>query len=116
VLYRRIGFSKPMLYQMGTLLHTNKNNRGAPYKEFTAARDVPIARDVARYYTDRFAREGLPGIIFLPIEEPNLGDGVSMLDPPDIRQGIARELLRAIKEAGGRTGVTCTPESAAAVG
>src|SRR5262249_5757188 len=115
-LYRRIGFSKPMLYQMGTLLHTNKNNRAAPYKEFDAARDVPIARAVAHYYTQRFARDGLPGIIFLPVEEPNLGDGINLLDPPDIRQRIARQLLRAIKDGGGRTGMTCTPESAAAVG
>ena len=29
LLYRRIGFRQPMLYQMGTLLHTNKNNRAA---------------------------------------------------------------------------------------
>ena len=26
----------------------------------------------------RFARDGLPGIVFLPIEEPNLGDGISL--------------------------------------
>ena len=116
LLYRRIGFSKPMLYQMGTLLHTNKNNRAASYREFNPGRDVAVARDVARYYTQRFAHEGLPGIIFLPVEEPNVGDGISFLDPPDIRQGITRDLLRAIKDAGGRTGMTCTPESAKAIG
>jgi len=116
LLYRRIGFSQPMLYQMGTLLHTNKNNRAGSYREFAPDRDLPIARDVARYYTARFAREGLPGIIFLPVEEPNLGDGISMTDAADIRQRIARDLLRAIKDGGGRTGMTCTPESAAAIG
>ncbi len=116
LLYRRIGFSKPMLYQMGTLLHTNKNNRAGAYRDFNPDRDLPIARAVARYYTERFAREGLPGIIFLPVEEPNLRDGISKGDPPDIRQRIARELLEAIKEGGGRTGMTCTPSSAKAVG
>lgn len=116
LLYRRIGFTQPMLYQMGTLLHTNKNNRAASYRGFDPHRDLAIAHDVARYYTARFAREGLPGIIFLPSEEPNLGDGISVLDPPDTRQRITRDLLRTIKDAGGRTGMTCTPESAKAVG
>jgi hypothetical protein len=116
LLTRRIGFPKPMLYQMGTLLHTNKNNRAASYRTFNRTRDLGVARDVARYYTQRFAHEGLPGIIFLPIEEPNLRDGISFFDPPDARQQIAREVLGAIRDAGGRTGLTCTPDSAQAVG
>ena len=116
LLYRRLGFTKPMLYQMGTLLHTNKNNRAASYRTFNRARDLVVARDVAHYYTKRFASEGLPGIVFLPIEEPNLRDGISWLDPPDARQNIGREVLGAIRDAGGRTGVTCTPDSAKAVG
>ena len=116
LLYRRIGFTQPMLYQMGTLLHSNKKNRAGSYREFNPRRDVSIARDVARYYTQRFASEGLPGIIFLPIEEPNLRDGIAFLDPPDARQKIARELLAAIRDGGGRSGITCTPDSAQAVG
>jgi len=116
LLYRRIGFTQPMLYQMGTLLHTNKNNRAASYTGFDPRRDMSIAHDVARYYTRRFAQEGLPGIIFLPSEEPNLGDGISLFDSPDARQRITRDLLRTIKDAGGRTGMTCTPASAKAIG
>lgn len=116
LLYRRIGFTQPMLYQMGTLLHTNKNNRAASYTGFDPRRDMTIAHDVARYYTRRFAQEGLPGIIFLPSEEPNLGDGISLFDSPDARQRITRDLLRTIKDAGGRTGMTCTPASAKAIG
>lgn len=116
LLYRRLGFTKPMLYQMGTLLHTNKNNRAGSYRTFDRRRDLGVAGDVARYYTQRFAHEGLPGIVFLPIEEPNLRDGIAWRDPPDARQQIAREVLGAIRDAGGRTGVTCTPESAQAVG
>ncbi|MFN8641107.1 MAG: DUF6067 family protein [Candidatus Binatia bacterium] len=116
LLYRSVGFTKPMLYQMGTLLHTNKNNRAGSYREFDRRRDLGIARDVAHYYTQRFARAGLPGLVFLPIEEPNLSDGVSWRDPPDARQRLAREVLAAIRDAGGRTGVTCTPDSAQAVG
>ena len=116
LLYRLIGFTQPMLYQMGTLLHTNKNNRAASYTGFDPRRDMTIAHDVARYYTRRFAQEGLPGIIFLPSEEPNLGDGISLFDSPDARQRITRDLLRTIKDAGGRTGMTCTPASAKAIG
>lgn len=115
-LVRRLGFPRPMFYQMGTLLHTNKVNRAASYREFDAARDERVARDVAAYYTDRFARAGLPGIIFLPVEEPNLGDGIRMLDPPDVRQKLAARLLGIIKQAGGRTALNCTPASARAVG
>lgn len=116
LLHRRVGFTQPMLYQMGTLLHSNKKNRAGSYREFVPDRDLLVASAIAQSYTARFARAGLPGIIFLPIEEPNLGDGIAVLDPPDIRQRIGRDLLRAIKESGGRTGMTCTPESAAAVG
>jgi hypothetical protein len=115
-LVQRIGFPRPMLYQMGTLLHTNKLSRAGNYRSFEAARDLPAARAIATYYTQRFAKAGLPGIIFLPIEEPNLSDGIRAFDPSDIRQNIGRQLLQAMKEAGARTGTTCTPESARAVG
>jgi Glycoside hydrolase 123 N-terminal domain len=116
MLYRRVGFTKPMLYQMGTLLHTNKIDRAGNYRQFDPTRDLQASRDIARYYTARFASAGLPGIVFLPIEEPNAGDGLRGLDPPDTRQRIGRDLLQAIREAGGQTGITCTPESAELLG
>ena len=67
LLYRRIGFTQPMLYQMGTLLHTNKNNRAASYRGFDPRRDMPIAHDVARYYT-RALRPGGPARDHLPAQ------------------------------------------------
>ena len=115
-LVKRLGFPQPMLYQMGTLLHTNKITRAGNYRSFQPARDLPAARAIAGYYTARFTAAGLPGIIFLPIEEPNLGDGLRRFDAADTRQDLARQLLQTIKEAGGRTAVTCTPDSARAVG
>jgi hypothetical protein len=116
LLHRRVGFTKPLLYQMGTLLHTNKINRAGNYRQFQPERDLTAAREIAAYYTPRVVNLGLPGIIFLPIEEPNAGDGLRRLDPPDARQRIGRDLLEVIRKAGGQTGLTCTPDSAAVLG
>jgi len=112
-LYRRSGFTQPLLYCLGHLLKTNKINRSANYREFDPAVHVPMARTIAAYYTQRFRDAGLPGIVFIPVEEPNRGDGIGWRDPPEIRQTLAHDLTQAIRESGGATALTCTPESVA---
>jgi hypothetical protein len=110
-LYKKYGFSKPLIYCPGQLLKTDKIDRSNSYKEYDADVQVPVARKLAAYYTKEFQKEHLPGVMFIPVEEPNLKTGVGRLDPPDIRQQLARELSRTMKEAGGTVALTCTPES-----
>jgi Glycoside hydrolase 123 N-terminal domain len=110
-LYRKYHFTKPLVYCAGYLFKTNKINRSASYKEYDAKIHLPMARKVAAYYEKRFRDAGLPGIVFVAVEEPNRRSGVGVLDPADIRQRIAGELTRTLKESGALTGLTCTPES-----
>ena len=110
-LYKRYRFSQPLIYCAGQLLKTNKVNRSASYREYDPKVELPIARKIAAYYTQRFREEGLPGIAFMPVEEPNLRSGVGLLDPPDIRQKLARTLTQAMKESGATIALTCTPDS-----
>jgi hypothetical protein len=114
-LYKKYGFSKPLIYCPGQLFKTDKIDRSNNYKEYSPDVQLPIARKVAAYYTKEFKKEGLPGVMFIPVEEPNVKTGVGRFDAPDIRQKLARELTRAIKEAGGIVALTCTPESVKAV-
>jgi len=114
-LYKKYGFSKPLIYCPGQLFKTDKINRSNNYREYDPDVQLPIARKVAGYYTKEFKKEGLPGIVFIPVEEPNVTTGVGRFDAPDIRQKLARELTRAMKEAGGIVALTCTPESLNAV-
>jgi len=111
-LHRRYRFPQPLLYAPVNLLNTNKIGTSSNYKHYDPAIHVHLAATIARTYTRRAAEAGLPGIIFDPVEEPNFRLGVARTDPPDIRQRMATELLRAIKQAGGKTIMTCTPETA----
>ena len=113
-LYKKYGFSQPLIYCAGQLLRTSKIDRSANYREYDPAVHLPMARNVAAYYTKRFRDEGLPGIAFMPVEEPNLKSGIGLLDPPDVRRRLATTLLAAMKAAGATTALTCTPESVTA--
>jgi len=110
-LYKRYHFSQPLVYCAGQLLKTSKVNRSDSYREYDPKVELPIARKIAAYYTQRFREEGLPGIAFMPVEEPNLRSGVGLFDPPDIRQRLARTLTQTMKEAGATIALTCTPDS-----
>ena len=110
-LYKKYGFSKPLIYCPGQLFRTDKINRSNNYSEYDADVQLPIARKVAAYYSKEFKKEGLPGVMFIPVEEPNVKSGVGRFDPPDVRQKLARELTRTMKEAGAVVAMTCTPES-----
>jgi len=111
-LYRRYRFPQPLLYAPVNVLNTNKIGSSSNYKHYDPAIHVHLAATIARTYTRRAADAGIPGIVFDPIEEPNYALGVARGDPPATRQRIATELLKAIKQAGGKTIMTCTPETA----
>ncbi|MBI1815221.1 MAG: hypothetical protein HYR72_09610 [Deltaproteobacteria bacterium] len=110
-LYHRYDFMQPMIYAPVNLLKTNKLDRAENYRRYDAVRHGSMARAIATYYTQRFREERLPGIVFIPVEEPSLRTGISWSDAPDTRQRLARDLTHAMKEAGAATGLTCTPES-----
>lgn len=108
---RKYGFTRPLIYVPSGLLKTNKVNRSESYRKYDAAVHVPLARRLAAYYTRRFKEEGLPGIVFVPVEEPNFKSGVGRPDPPDTRVRIARQLSTAMKEAGASVGLIGSPAS-----
>jgi hypothetical protein len=107
----RYHFTKPLVYSAGTLLKTEKINRSNNYREYDADDSVPLVKRLAEYYTQKVRDAGLPGLLFIPVEEPNLKSGIDPADPPDIREQLARQLTRAIRQAGGTAALTCTPES-----
>jgi len=113
-LYKKYGFTQPLVYCAGQLLRTNKINRSNNYKDYDPDVQLPLAKQVAAYYTKRFHDEGLPGIAFMPVEEPNLKSGIGALDPPDVRRRLATTLIGAMKAAGAKTAMTCTPQSVTA--
>ncbi len=113
-LYKKYGFTQPLIYCAGQLLHTNKVNRSNNYREYDPNVHLPIAKRIAAYYTKRFSDEHLPGIAFMPVEEPNLKSGIGLLDPPDARRRLATTLIGAMKAAGAKTALTCTPQSVTA--
>jgi hypothetical protein len=110
-MYKKYKFTKPLIYIPSNLLKTNKINRSENYKKYDPTIHVPMAKRVAAYYTKRFRDEGLPGIVFVPVEEPNLKSGIGLMDPPDIRQKITHALAQAMKESGASVGLICTPQS-----
>jgi hypothetical protein len=112
-LHRRYRFPQPLVYAPVNVLNTNKIGSSSNYKHYDPAIHMHLAAAIARTYTRRAAEAGIPGIIFDPIEEPNYALGVARGDPPAVRQRMAAELLKAIKQAGGKTIMTCTPETAA---
>jgi hypothetical protein len=110
-MYKKYKFSKPLIYVPSQMLKTNKINRSENYRKYDPAIHVPMAKRIAEYYTKRFRDEGLPGIVFVPVEEPNLKSGIGSMDPADIRQRITHELAKAMKESGASLGLICTPQS-----
>lgn len=110
-MYGKYGFRKPLIYVPSGLLKTNKVNRSESYRKYDPAVHVPQAKRIAAYYTRRFQDAGLPGIVFVPVEEPNFTSGVGWPDPPDARVKIARELSAAMKEVGASVGLIGSPES-----
>lgn len=111
-LYKRHRFPQPLLYAPVNVLNTNKIGTSSNYKRYDPSIHVHLAASIARQYTRRATEAGIPGIIFDPVEEPNFALGVDRSDPPESRQRIAAQLLKTIKEAGGATAMTCTPETA----
>ncbi len=110
-LYKKYKFTKPLIYAPVNLLRTNKINRSQNYRGYVSSDAIPLAQRIARTYTQKAQADGMPGIIFDVIEEPNLRSGIAPGDPIDIRQTIAKELLPAMKAAGATTAMTCTPDS-----
>jgi hypothetical protein len=114
-LYRRHRFPKPLIYEPVNLLSTNKLRTSSNYRHYDPGVHVELAERLARDYTKRAADADLPGIVFAPVDEPNVADGIAFGDEPEARQDIAAQLLRAVRKAGGRTAMTCTPDSGRAL-
>lgn len=110
-LYRRHGFPKPLFYAPTNLLSTNKLRTSSNYKHFDPEFHDDLAETLTRDYTKKASAAGIPGIVFAPVDEPNVADGIAAGDDPGTRQEIAAQLLETVKKAGGRTAMTCTPDS-----
>lgn len=114
-LFRRHGFPRPLVYEPVNLLSTNKMRTSSNYRHYDPEVHVDLASRLARDYGRRAADAGLPGIVFAPVDEPNVADGIAFGDEPEVRRDIAAQLLKAVKKNGGRTAMTCTPESGGAL-
>lgn len=108
---QRYHFTKPLIYSAGTLLKTEKINRSSSYRDYDSDLSVSLAQRISETYGRKVRDAGLAGLIFIPVEEPNLKSGIDPRDPPDIRQRMAHELTAALKQTGATTALTCTPES-----
>ena len=110
-LAKKVGFTKPVIWYEGPVLKSAKVKNLGNIKEYKSSVHPALAKNITRYYDAYCKKEGYPGVIYLPIDEPGLNDGLADGDAPDKRQKIAYELYKEIKAAGGETLLTCTPES-----
>ncbi|MFH1073989.1 MAG: glycoside hydrolase domain-containing protein [Candidatus Firestonebacteria bacterium] len=102
-LHKKIGFSHPVIYYFGPMLKTAKAKNFGSIREYNPKKHPERAKKMAEYYTAFCKKNGYPGVMLFPVDEPGLADGLLPGDPSDKRQKIALELCRAIKEGGGET-------------
>jgi len=99
---RNAGFTRPIVWYMGHLIQTAKPRHPGNIRGFEEKVDLNRLRALVRAGLDLARKERYPGIVFLPIDEPD--DPYQDIDGR--RLSIAPALLRAIKEAGGTSMVT----------
>jgi len=109
-LHKKVGFPHPVLYYNGPMLRSAKTKNAGNIRDYKANLHPDMARKIAKYYDEYCKKEGYPGVIYITVDEPGFGDGVGNF-PPDTRQKIGYELYKAVKSVGGRTALTCTPDS-----
>ena len=99
---RELGFTRPVVWYMGHLIQTAKPKHPGNIGNFDPKVQIPRLRylvDTVSWYAKS---NGLPEVVFLPIDEPD----DSYQDPGDRRRSITPLLVKTIKEAGAKSMVT----------
>lgn len=96
---KEIGFKKPIIWYMGHLIQTSKPRHPGNIIGFDDETHLFRLKYLVKTVSEYSRKIGGPEVIFLPIDEAD--DGYQ--DEQGKRQNITPLLLKAIKEAGGKT-------------
>lgn len=112
MLSKELGFTKPVFFYPGAVLRSAKLKNLGNYTGYNSSIHPALAKKIVSHYIKKSKEKGWPGIVIMPTDEPNVGDGVKPTDPPDARVKIAKELLQAVKSVPESvTWTAVTPES-----
>lgn len=99
---RDAGFTRPVVWYMGHLIQTAKPRHPGNIRGFNEDVQIPRLRYLVRTVSKFAKNNGLPEVVFLPIDEPD----DSYQDIEGRRAAITPLLVKTIREAGGRSMVT----------
>lgn len=101
---RDTGFSRSVMYYIGHLINTAKDIHPANIGSFDQGADISTLKEIVRKIDDFSGSYGCPSVVYIPIDEPNDTHG----DPRRERSKITPLLLKAIRDDGGKVGITTT--------
>jgi hypothetical protein len=96
------GFTRPLIWYMGHLLQTAKPKHPGNIAGFDENIVLPRLRYLVKTVIDYANAIGYPGVVFLPVDEPD----DSFQDIHEKRRKITPLLLKTIHDAGGKTMIT----------
>jgi len=99
---RTAGFVRPIVWYMGHLIQTAKPRHPGSIRGFDEKIHLERLHGLVRTVSEFARKEGYPGVIFLPIDEPD----DSYQDSSGRRLAITPALVRGIKVAGGTSMVS----------
>lgn len=99
---RDAGFSRPMVWYMGHLIQTSKPRHPGNIRNFDRSVHIPRLRSLVTSVSSFAKREGLPGVVVLPIDEPD----DSFQDVGGTRGAVTPLLVETIRKAGAPSMIT----------
>lgn len=99
---KQVGFTRPIIYYLGHLIHTAKQMHPGNINSFEEHIEIPRLRSIVKKVTEFAEESNCPEVIFCPIDEPH--DKYN--DPSGKRLKITPLLLKAIHQTGAKTMVT----------
>jgi len=96
---RDAGFSRPIVWYMGHLIQTAKPRHPGNIRNFDKSVQIPRLKSLVATVSKYVKQNGLPEIVFLPIDEPD----DSFQDVMSRRSSLAPLLVKTIKEAGAKS-------------
>ncbi|MCE5272067.1 hypothetical protein LLH00_12395 [bacterium] len=100
---KTLGFTRPVVWFCGSLVHTAKPRHPGNVRLYDKALMTGRMRELVSYVNHQCQVNGWPEVLYEPSDEP-----ADNADYPLDRGQQARDLLAAVREAGGRTAETGT--------
>ena len=101
---RDTGFTRPVIWYMGHLIQTSKPRHPGNITGFDPGFHLPLLKELVAK-VNKYAKDNhCPEVIFLPIDEAD----DSYNDYKGVRRKIAPVLIKAIRDAGGKSMLTAT--------